>query len=66
MEKFTLRALRINANLSREDVASRLEVSVSTIANWEKGASFPTPPMIEKICELYHTSYDAINFLPAN
>lgn len=64
MEKIKLRAARVNAGLSQKEAASILGVSNKTLLNWEKGKSFPKQPMIEKLCELYGVSYDAIDFRP--
>lgn len=62
MPKFSLKAARINANMSRKFVAQELGVSESTIKNWELGKTFPNQPMIELICNLYGIPYDYIDF----
>ena len=64
MTKITLRALRVNAGYSQKKAAELLEISNSTLCNWEKGITFPDQPMIEKICKLYGVTYDMINFVP--
>lgn len=64
MTKITLSALRVNAGYSQKKAAELLEISNSTLCNWEKGKTFPDQPMIEKICELYGVTYDMINFVP--
>lgn len=63
MEKFSLKAHRVNAGLSQESAAEKLSVSTSTLANWESGKSYPKQPNIEKLCKLYNCTYDAIDFL---
>ena len=55
-------AARVNAGYSQKAAAEKLEISNKTLCNWEKGKSFPTQPMIEKICILYGKPYDAIKF----
>ena len=62
MVKVTLKAARVNAGYTQKEAAELLDVSISTLKNWESGKSFPTQPMIEKICKLYSICYDAINF----
>lgn len=62
MDKITLRAARVNAGYTQQRAAELIGVSLSTIKNWEAGKSFPNQPMIDKICEVYRTSYDRINF----
>lgn len=63
MAKISLKAARVNANLRQTDVASKLNVAVSTVRNWESGKTFPKQPVIEKLCGLYGVSYDNIDFL---
>lgn len=59
----TLKAARVNKNLSREDAAKELGVSVDSLANYETGRTFPTVPIIKKMEALYDVSYNDINFL---
>lgn len=62
MPKMSLAALRKNANLTQEQAAQEIGISVSTLKNWEAGKTFPKQNGIEKICEVYGISYDYINF----
>lgn len=62
MEKISLSAWRENAGYSQKDAAKALGISNKTLCSWENGKTFPSQPMIEKICELYHTTYDYIKF----
>jgi len=62
MPKMTLEAARRNAKLTQAKAASKLNVSVGTLRNWEKGITFPKQPSIEKMCELYGVPYDYISF----
>lgn len=64
MVKITLKAARVNANLTQKESANRLNVSNKTICNWESGVSFPPANMIPAICELYGIPFDSLNFLP--
>ena len=54
MEPITLKAARINAELTQKEAAKRLGVSNKTVCNWEKGKTFPDADMINSICELYY------------
>lgn len=63
MVKLTLKAARVNAGFTQEEAATRLEISASTLGNWEKGTSFPDAQQINAICELYGVSYDNLIFL---
>ena len=66
MEKYTLKALRVNAGFTQKEVAKVLNKSEKTIGKWENGVTFPTPKDIDAICKLYNVSYDTINFLTTN
>ena len=60
----SLKAARINKNLTQREAALLIGVSVPTIANYEKGASFPDVPIIMKIEKVYGLPYSEINFFP--
>ncbi|MGM9518463.1 MAG: helix-turn-helix domain-containing protein [Acidaminococcus sp.] len=62
----SLKAARINKNLTQREAALLIGVSVDTLANYEKGASFPDVPIIMKIEKVYGLPYSEINFLPQN
>lgn len=63
-EALTLKKHRILKDLTQEEVAEKLGVSLSTVSKWERGITYPLPPSIDKICELYETNYTLINFYP--
>ena len=60
--KVSMKAARINANLTIAEAAGKIGVGVSTIKNWEANKTFPNQPMIEKICEVYSIPYDLLKF----
>lgn len=60
----TLSAARVNAGLDRKTAANKLNISVDTLGNWEKGITFPNVPQIIKIEDLYSVSYADIDFIP--
>lgn len=66
MLKITLRAARVNADLSQKEAAKKLGVSNNTLCNWEKGVSYPDAGQIDALCKLYGVHYDSIIFLPNN
>ncbi len=61
--KITLKAARVNAGLSQSEAAEKLGISMSTMNNYEKGATFPDVPTIKKMEEVYGIGYDDIIFL---
>lgn len=62
----SLKAVRINKNLTQWEATLLIGISVDTLANYEKGASFPDVPIIMKIEKVYGLPYSKINFLPQN
>lgn len=60
--QMSMKAIRVNKNMKQKEAADAIGVSVSTLKNWEAGKSFPTQPMIDKICEVYGVPYDFIKF----
>ena len=63
--KISLKALRVNANLSQQESADILGVTVRTIQNWESRVTFPTAMQLVRICQAYNCTLDDIDiFLP--
>lgn len=61
--KLHVKALRVNAGLTQEQVSSALHVAKSTIVSWEAEKTFPTAKQLKTLCELYSCSMDDI-FVP--
>ena len=62
MEQMTLRAARVNADLSQIEAAEKLGVAPSTLRNWESGKTSPKQYQVSKICMLYGIHFDRIFF----
>lgn len=60
--KITLKAARVNANLSQKDAAAALGVNVSTLQNYESGETVPDWNMVKRIEEVYGYPADFILF----
>ena len=60
----TLKAARVNNNLTQMEAAKRIGVTVDTLSNYERGKSYPDVPVIQKMEEVYGVSYSEIIFLP--
>ena len=58
--QLTLKAWRINAGLSLEDVASILGKTPRTIQNWESGFNIPDKANVYKLAKIYNTTIDNI------
>lgn len=61
--KITLKAARVNAGLSQDDVTKQLHISKTTLVNWEQGHVALKACDFLKLCELYNIEPDCI-FLP--
>lgn len=53
MKKIGLRAARVDAGLTQEDVFKTLGVSQHTVMAWEKGEKTPDEETFEKLCKMY-------------
>lgn len=62
--KITLKAARVNANLTQTEAAKRIGVTRDTISNWETGKSSPNVRIFKVIEKVYGVPYDSLNFLP--
>lgn len=60
--KLTLKAIRINKGDTQEEAAKNIGISVETLANYEKGITYPDIPVLENILGYYEVKYDDINF----
>lgn len=61
--QITLKAARVNAGLTQDEVSKRLRKSKQTIVNWETGKTTIDFANLVALCRLYKVSEDNI-FLP--
>lgn len=62
--KLTLKALRVNNNLTQTEAGNKLGVTKDTISRWENSKSYPDAVQIKQIEKLYNVTYNNIIFLP--
>lgn len=63
----SMRAARVNAELTQAEAAKIIGVAPNTISRWEKGISAPTFKYIRPIVEAYGLkSFEDIIFLPTD
>lgn len=62
--QITLKAARMNKQLTQRDAAAKIGVTRDTIGNWERGKSFPDAMQIKRIEEVYNVRFDDLIFLP--
>lgn len=63
MFQISLAAARVNAELTQEQAAKKMNVTKQTILNWEKGRIVPGVPEVEMLSKIYNIPQDFI-FLP--
>ena len=64
--KITLKAARVNAELTLEDAAKALGITKNTLISYEKYRTIPDMAMGTAMASLYGTSVDNLIFLPKN
>ena len=64
--KLTLKAARVNAGLTQEEVAKELRISKSTILSYEKYRTIPDMETALLLASLYKLSVNDIIFLPSD
>ena len=61
--RISIKAARVNAEMTQEEMANVLGVNKTTIVNWESGASEPKISQLQRISELSGIPIDFI-FVP--
>lgn len=64
IEKITLQAARVNANLSLQNVAEQIGVTPQTLLGYERGVQIPKVNVINALLRLYGILYAEINWRP--
>lgn len=64
--KITLKAARVNAELTLEAAAKQLGITKNTLISYEKYRTIPDMVMGTAMASLYGTSVDNLIFLPDN
>lgn len=60
--KITLKAARVNAGFTLEQVAEKTGFARSTLSYWEKGKRSPKLDAMRCLCELYGVSIEDLSF----
>lgn len=62
--KISLKAARVNANLTLDEASELLHTTRQTLINYEKGVTSPTVDKLIEMCHLYGVRLESISFLP--
>ena len=60
--RISLKAARINANMSQKQLAEAISVTPKTIMSWEKGKTLPKTDKVEALCNALKTNYNDIQW----
>ena len=55
-----IKSLRIENNLTQNELALKLNVSLKTISHWESGYTEPSIMIIKKLKEFFKVSYEEL------
>lgn len=58
--KISLRAARVNADLTQQEVADKIGVSKHTINNWERGRTKPKKYILIALSSIYGIDIDSL------
>ena len=56
--KEALKALRLRAGLSQDEVAAALHIQQTTVSMWESGINMPRAALLPALAELYGCTID--------
>lgn len=59
----TLRAARVNKNLTQKQAAKMLEIGANSLVRYETGRSYPNVGVLKKMEQLYEIPYSELIFL---
>lgn len=64
MSKFTLKAARVNCNMTQAEAAKAIGITEQTLLGYEKGRKFPDVRILKRIEKAYGIGYNDLIFLP--
>lgn len=60
--RYSLKAIRVNRSETQEQASKGIGISVETLANYEKGITYPDIPTLKRIEKYYEVNYNDIDF----
>ena len=58
--QLTLKAARVNAGMSQIEASAKIGTSKTTLGKWERGETFPTLDVYDRICTIYNVPFGSI------
>ncbi len=58
--QISLKAARVNANMTQKVAAQKIGVGQSTLISWECGKTAPKAPQLVALCKIYNVAIDEI------
>lgn len=62
MLQISIRAARVNKEMTQKEASAKLGVNKKTLASWESHTTMPSADKITLICNLYEIDYDNIRW----
>ncbi|MDY4739379.1 helix-turn-helix transcriptional regulator [Absicoccus porci] len=62
MERMTLKAARVNAGMTQEDLAEAIGVHRQTVAKWEENPQLMSIETANKVCKVLNVKFHQIFF----
>ena len=62
--QISLKAARVNANLTQAEAAKALKTNIQSLVNYESGKVMPNVEMVKRMMDVYGIPFDEINFYP--
>lgn len=59
--QISLKAARVNAEMTQREAAERIGVDVSTLISWESGRTSPRAVQLQQLCDVY--GVESVDFL---
>lgn len=60
--KITIKAARVNAGLTQQEVADLINVGRTSVINWEMGHTSPSVEKAEAFCKACNVPFDRVTF----
>jgi transcriptional regulator with XRE-family HTH domain len=60
--QISIKAARVNKDMTQKEAADKLGIDKKTLCSWEKQKTMPSADKIALLCSLYEVDYDNIRW----